>query len=183
MTRSLRSEERALWARVAATVRPLAETSAGRRAVEPPLEAPRVRQGRAAGELGRPVPPSKPKGHGGGLDSNWDRRLARGVIQPDTTIDLHGHSLAAAHAFLTRRLDDALAGDARLVLLVTGRPPRGDHGSEGRGAIRAAVEDWLHASRHASDIAAIRPAHRRHGGAGALYLILRSRAARHRQKS
>ena len=42
-----------------------------------------------------------------------------------------------------------------------------------RGAIRAAVGDWLAASRHAADIAAVRSAHPRHGGAGALYIILR----------
>ena len=45
----------------------------------------------------------------------------------------------------------------------------------GRGAIRAAISDWLAASRHAPYIAAVRRAHRRHGGAGALYIILRRR--------
>jgi DNA-nicking Smr family endonuclease len=37
------------------------------------------------------------------------------------------------------------------------------------------VHDWLVASRHASRIAAVRGAHRRHGGGGSLYLILRRR--------
>ncbi|MGB5485182.1 Smr/MutS family protein, partial [Parasphingorhabdus sp.] len=37
----------------------------------------------------------------------------------------------------------------------------------------AAISDWLAASRHASRIAAVRRAHPRHGGAGALYIILR----------
>ena len=36
--------------------------------------------------------------------------------------------------------------------------------------------DWLAAGPHASRIAAIRPAHPRHGGAGAVYVILRRRA-------
>jgi DNA-nicking Smr family endonuclease len=44
-----------------------------------------------------------------------------------------------------------------------------------RGRIRAAVNDWLAASRHASRIAAVRGAHRRHGGGGSLYLVLRRR--------
>ena len=39
--------------------------------------------------------------------------------------------------------------------------------------VRAAVGDWLAASPHASHIAAVRNAHPRHGGAGAIYLILK----------
>ncbi len=51
---------------------------------------------------------------------------------------------------------------------------RADRGSS-RGAIRAKILDWLAAGPHANDIAAIRRAHRRHGGEGALYLVLRRR--------
>ena len=42
-----------------------------------------------------------------------------------------------------------------------------------RGAIRAALPDWLAVSPHADQIVALRPAHISHGGAGALYVILR----------
>jgi DNA-nicking Smr family endonuclease len=118
-----------------------------------------------------------------GLDSGWERRLARGLVKPDLVVDLHGHSLAAAHALMEARLAQALAGDARVVLMVTGKPPAGDRYGAARGRIRAAVEDWLAASGHAAHIAAVRPAHRRHGGEGALYIILRRRAVRHRQNS
>jgi DNA-nicking Smr family endonuclease len=58
------------------------------------------------------------------------------------------------------------------VLLITGHHRPGEPPLQ-RGRIRAAVHDWLAASRHAADIAAVRPAHRRHGGGGSLYLILR----------
>ena len=66
---------------------------------------------------------------------------------------------------------------ARLVLLVTGKPRPVEPAERGqqRGAIRAKVIDWLAASEHATDIAAIRGAHRRHGGPGALYLVLKRR--------
>ena len=116
---------------------------------------------------------------GNTLDASWDRRLGRGLVPPDRVVDLHGHGLAAAHALLEARLDEAIASGARLVLLITGRPPRGEARPHGRGVIRASVGDWLAASRHAGHIAAIRAAHPRHGGAGALYLVLR----RGRQKS
>lgn len=72
-------------------------------------------------------------------------------------------------------LAQAKAMGARVVLLVTGRPrpvEAADRG-ERRGVIRAKVLDWLAAGPHGSDIAAVRNAQRRHGGEGALYLILR----------
>ncbi len=94
---------------------------------------------------------------------------------PDFTLDLHGCTLDQAH----RRLDDGLiqakAMGARLVLLITGKPRTVEAADRGekRGAIRAKILDWLAAGPHGSDIAAVRPAQRRHGGEGALYLVLK----------
>lgn len=109
------------------------------------------------------------------LDGGWDRRLGRGNVQPTMTIDLHGHTLATAHATLDAALERAVAGDHRLLLLVTGKP-RGD--GSGRGAIARAVGDWIASSRFADRIAAVRGAHPRHGGGGALYLVMRRRRER-----
>lgn len=111
------------------------------------------------------------------LDASWDRRLARGIAEPDATVDLHGHTLASAHALLDAALARAIGRGDRLVLLVTGKPPRPEsERPHARGAIRAAVADWLAGSRHADAIAAVRPAAPRHGGAGALYIVLRRTA-------
>ena len=98
-------------------------------------------------------------------------------LPPDFVLDLHGHNLATAYDLLDRRLEMAIGASARLLLLITGKPPQGDRSERPikRGAIRAAVGDWLAASRHAKDIAAVRSAHPRHGGAGALYIVLRRR--------
>lgn len=108
------------------------------------------------------------------LDASWNRRLGRGLVQPEMSVDLHGHNLATAYDLLDRRLDQAVADGIRVILLITGKPPREEPPAQ-RGRIRAAVGDWLTASRHARDIAAVRNAHPRHGGAGALYIILRRR--------
>jgi DNA-nicking Smr family endonuclease len=93
-------------------------------------------------------------------------------VQPDRTIDLHGHSLDRAWQAIDRGLERAIAEGDRIILLITGHQRHGERPLE-RGRIRAAVHDWLAVSRHASRIAAVRAAHPRHGGGGSLYIILR----------
>jgi DNA-nicking Smr family endonuclease len=108
------------------------------------------------------------------LDGGWDRRLAAGAVAPDSSIDLHGHTLESAYHVLDQGLARAITRGDRLLLLITGKPPRPEsERPHARGRIRAAIGDWLAASRHASRIAAVRGAHPRHGGAGALYIVLR----------
>ena len=74
-------------------------------------------------------------------------------------------------------LEQAIARGDRVLLLITGHHRSGEPPVE-RGKIRAAVHDWLAASRHASSIAAVRGAHRRHGGGGSLYIILKRKPSR-----
>ena len=208
MSRSLSDAERALWARVAATVEPMT------RRIPPPTaegDQPQAGGGAQAAKAlpSRAVPlhpraarravyPERPacrpaEGPGGppprtgedrktpplhhGLDASWDRRLAKGQAASDFTLDLHGCTLDQAHVRLDHGLTLAVSQGARVVLLVTGRArPSDDHASrsERRGAIRAKFLDWIAAGPHASRIAAIRPAHPRHGGGGAVYLIMRA---------
>jgi DNA-nicking Smr family endonuclease len=109
------------------------------------------------------------------LDRRWDKSIATGRLSPDRTIDLHGHNLASAHALLDHALGDAIRQGARIILLITGKPaahnPRMP--PTGRGVIRASVIDWIEAGPHSGRIATIRGAHPRHGGNGALYIIIR----------
>ena len=175
MTRRLQAEEQALWDKVVASVRPLHPRALkgeakGAPPGQPPAPIPRIVQ-----KAARPPAPAKPvAGPGTTLDASWDKRLARGAVQPDFFLDLHGHNLATAWHLLDLRLEQAIACGARVMLLVTGKPPKGEP-PVARGRIRAAVGDWLAASRHAGAIAAVRNAHPRHGGIGALYIILRRR--------
>jgi len=180
--RSLDPEEAALWAKVTATIRPLSRTPLSRTAiarapvVEPMLAKapPESQPPRAKGPPPTPRPPAAapPPRPGTTLDGSWDKRLSKGAIVPDRTLDLHGHNLDGAWAAIDDGLERAIAAGDRVVLLITGHYRSGEPPIL-RGRIRAAVHDWLAHSRHARHIAAVRGAHPRHGGGGSLYLILR----------
>lgn len=180
--RGLSAEEAALWSRVAATVKPIHKPLPRQPKVAElptPVAPPPLPVRKIKGRVPPPPPPPAPAPPpaGPGLDSHWERRLARQSTSPDFTLDLHGCNLEQAHIRLDHGLMQAKAMGARVVLLITGKPrpvAAADRG-ETRGAIRAKVLDWLAAGPHGSDIAAVRPAQRRHGGEGALYLVLRRR--------
>lgn len=193
LPRGLTADEQEAWERLAATVKPLTrlkkqpakptvQPAAAKPAslVAPPAQiAPRQKaspRGRTPQPLPVPTPRPAPRPVGqGGLDSHWDKRLKSGSIDPDFTLDLHGHGLDAAHDRLEWGIAQARAMGARLVLVVTGKPRPVDAADRGsrRGAIRAKILDWLAAGPHADAIAAIRKSHRRHGGDGAIYIVLR----------
>lgn len=176
--RSLSAEEAELWSRVAATIRPLSRERPIAEPASEPAQARSVKRPATAARESRPAdrPRSTPI-HERTLDRSWDRKLRSGSVSPDHILDLHGMTLDTAWRAIDRGLDQAIARGDRIVLLITGHHRRGEPPVQ-RGRIRAAVHDWLAASRHASDIAAVRGAHQRHGGGGSLYLILRRRAQR-----
>lgn len=186
--RGLSEEEAAAWAKLAQSVTPFA----GRKAAPIPREgatkAPLKRSKSAPETFARSLEtsrdvPRKPvvrlnhQESNAGLDGSWEKTLRSGNVAPDVTLDLHGHNLDSAYQRLEAGLAQAVAMDARVVLLIAGKPRPAQPADRGdrRGAIRAKVLDWLAAGPHASCIAAIRKAHRRHGGEGALYLVLRRR--------
>lgn len=171
--RFLSTEESELWARVAATIRPLSRDPMDAKVLQKPSNG----QARSAPEAGISRRPTRsgagPTGIGHKtLDGSWEKKLKGGNVQPDRVLDLHGMNLDAAWRAIDRVLEQSIASGDRLVLLITGHHRPSEPPIE-RGRIRAVVQDWLAASRHANSIAAVRGAHRRHGGGGSLYLILR----------
>jgi DNA-nicking Smr family endonuclease len=172
--RSLSPEEAELWARVTATISPLSREKAP---AHVPEEQPR-HQAKTAPKprsepARKPLQPERPR-PGTTLDGTWDRRLRSGAIEPDRILDLHGMNLDSAWQAIDRALELGIDRGERVLLLITGHHRPGEPPVQ-RGKIRAAVNDWLTASRHAGQIAAVRGAHRRHGGGGSLYIILRRR--------
>jgi DNA-nicking Smr family endonuclease len=178
MVRRLTAHERALWSRVAASVRPMAGKDVGE--APPPQTAPKpppiaLQRPAPTPATIPPRPLQKPKNApvavaAATLDGGWDRRLRQGDISPDRVIDLHGHTLETAHLVLSDALESADFHGQRIILIVTGKGR-----SDRPGRIKAELSHWLDNGNYRSRIAALRPAHPRHGGTGAFYLILRRR--------
>ncbi len=187
--RGLSTGEQAAWAHLASSVKPLpgkkrpapptvakpavvvtAKLAVPPKPLKPAKPPPRPTQHRPLA-----APPPRAPAPQVGLDSHWDRRMKAGRLDPDLTLDLHGHTLDTAYDRIMAGLDQARAMQARVVLVVAGRERPVDPADRmaKRGAIRAKLLDWLAASRHADTITAVRRAHIRHGGEGALYLILK----------
>ncbi len=114
--------------------------------------------------------PANGKAGGTGLDGNTRKRMQRGEIEPAARLDLHGFTQEAAHRALLSFLRGSHRRGVRLTLVITGK---GNPKKEGGGVLKAMVPRWLHQPEFAALIAAIEPAHIRHGGAGALYVYLR----------
>jgi DNA-nicking Smr family endonuclease len=114
-------------------------------------------------------------------DHNFDRdtarALGRGKLVPQASLDLHGMTLAAAERAVANFLDAAVAQDLRIILVVTGKGARLEGGRVLGGRIRAEFVGWLNRADNRSRVRGVRPAHPRHGGSGAFYVLLRRRSS------
>ena len=199
--RKLRPEDAALWARVAQSVermpgKPSPEelrrmvdealdksasggkaraAAPGRQKLKGPAAPPPPRAGAAA----QPHPPSA-----GSLDRRSRQRMARGNVNIEARLDLHGMGAQEAHAQLKSFLAQCRARGLRTVLVITGKgaSPYARHTLHGhehwhaperKGRLRRLVPQWLHEHGFAHHVAGFQPAHPRHGGGGAFYIRLR----------
>ena len=138
--------------------------------------SPAVRR-RAVPSSARPLPATKkteaPLVHGSrdGLDRRKAERLRRGKLPIEATLDLHGLRQAEAHRRLERFLAESQASGKRCVLVVTGKGVHKDQG----GVLRTAVPRWLNEAPNRARVLSFDYAQQKHGGTGALYILLRRR--------
>lgn len=132
---------------------------------EPALPVPRQPRSLPPPPAARP-----PLQHGvaPGLDRRSLERLRRGELPVDRRLDLHGLTQDAAHALLTRAVLDAAAAGQRCLLVITGKGRR-----EGAGVLREQVPRWLNEGGLRPLLLAFVHAPARHGGEGALYVLLK----------
>jgi DNA-nicking Smr family endonuclease len=163
----LNAEDRAVWDEVKKSVAPLRRQPAETAEPEHGEAAPPPRQASPAAvpPAPRPAPKAPPLA---ALDRRTRSRLARGQIEIDARLDLHGLTLQRAHARLRSFLSNAQVRGHRLVLVITGKG--------GSGAMRREVPHWLSLPEMRALVIGYEPASAAHGGDGALYIRVRRRA-------
>ncbi len=122
-----------------------------------------------------PPPPAKPPelalGRIAGVDKRLAERLKRGQLAIEGMLDLHGLTQEEAHRQLNGFLAHSAHGGRRCVLVITGKGVwRSDS-----GILREMVPRWLNEAPNRARVLAIANAQPRHGGSGALYVLLKRR--------
>jgi DNA-nicking Smr family endonuclease len=142
-----------------------------------PMAAPKPKRVR---DLPRPIPlPRLDVASTPGLDARSAERLKRGQLPIEARLDLHGLTQEAARGALDGFIAEAYAAGRRAVLIITGRGlrPRGDDDDPWRhtsgGVLRAMTPRWLNEVPNRGRVLAFTEAQPRHGGAGALYVLIR----------
>jgi DNA-nicking Smr family endonuclease len=111
------------------------------------------------------------------FDRDVDRALSKGKRAIEAKLDLHGMTLSAAERAVRTFIADASDQNRRIVLIVTGKGLRLEGGRVFGGRIRAEFPGWLDRAEIRARVAGVRPAHPRHGGSGAFYVLLRRRSS------
>lgn len=192
--RTMRPEERALWSRVAKSVKPISEdrlrsleeSEPGLRAApKPPSQTSMDTSARAYGS-GIPaspntrsaIPYAPPTPH----DRAGEKRVRRGRLEIDGRIDLHGLTQDQALRSLRHFLQMAHAGGYRTVLVITGKGFKSRDRDvapweqvEEPGVLRRKLPEWLGLPEFSQYVSGYAKSHSRHGGSGAFYVTLRVR--------
>ena len=168
-------EDRALWDAVKKSIKPL--KNAKPRIAKPTKSPEKVRSDPPAARTKTakvpatqtskpPVPKPPPLA---ALDRRTRSRVARGRVEIDARLDLHGLTLERARPRLASFLASAQARGAALVLVITGKG--------GTGALRRETPFWLSSPELRSLVIGFEEAAQGHGGAGALYVRIRRQRA------
>ena len=189
MVRKVKSDEWALWKKVADTAIPIHPAIAESKSNAPKAvfknskliaakpTFPLFKIGSKSHLNGNPsrkeAPPPKIR-----MDAKSFGKLTRGKLRPEARFDLHGMSLSEAHSALQGFILGSAQLQRRLVLVITGKgKPKSDFSPMpgAQGILQRNVPIWLAQAPLSSIILEATPAHQRHGGDGAIYVYLRKR--------
>ncbi|MEE2526638.1 Smr/MutS family protein [Hyphobacterium sp. HN65] len=176
--RTLRPDERQIWRKVTETVKPIRphDSDSGENFGE--LIDPPAVTGTGRSRSTVKAAPATPRSPAPPQDRSAERRLRRGRVAIDARIDLHGMTQDAARTALGHFLHGARSRGFRCVLVITGKGKTSARerapGEALPGVIKRRFPEWLSEPELRHLVSGYSPAHRRHGGDGAYYVMIRS---------
>lgn len=168
-----------LWSEVTRTVKPL---HARPQILDAPATTARLTAKTAAKPSPKPIampsysPPLPPKPNDCPIiEPGLKRRLKRGHLPIDATLDLHGMNQAEAQNAVSRFVTARQALGDRTLLVITGKGIKSDRSGriEQHGVLRSMLPIWLSAPGLAPLVSGLESAARGHGGEGAYYVRLK----------
>ena len=106
-------------------------------------------------------------GQGVAISKKNYRNLSKGNVNIDDKLDMHGYRELEANNLLEEFINNSFENGKRLLLVITGK------GQKGEGVIKKNIINWLNAKNIRNKILAVNHASNKHGGSGALYILLR----------
>lgn len=103
------------------------------------------------------------------IDNTLLKKMNAGELAIDGKIDFHGKIIKNAHVEFLSFVANAYAANKRLLLVITGKGLN----SSGVTLIRTELPHWVNDHRIAHTVLRFCFAHRKHGGEGAYYILLR----------
>ena len=95
------------------------------------------------------------------------RDFNKGNVFIEDKLDLHGFNQVEAKNLLEDFINQSVENGKRLVLVITGK------GNKGEGIIKNNIISWLNTKDFRNKILAVNYASEKHGGSGAIYILLR----------
>ena len=106
----------------------------------------------------------------GDTDRRTFIKLKRGQLNVEAKLDLHGLTLVEAYSALWAFLIRSHKNGLKCVLVITGR---GIRNPNGKGKIKNQFPEWLNENSIRPLIIAVSKAHKKDGGDGAFYVLIR----------
>lgn len=104
------------------------------------------------------------------IDAKTRKKMDRGELEIDATLDLHNQTLDAAFSSLVQFVNQSFKLSRRMLLVITGK---GKRSGDSLTLIKNEFLVWINDPALRNKIIRFSQAHRKHGGEGAFYILLK----------
>ena len=98
------------------------------------------------------------------MDRSTEHKIRKGEYKIDAVLDMHGMNVESAFYAFSQFIQNSIASHHRMLLVITGK---------GKGILKRESKNWVQDKKFSNHILRSFKAHPKHGGEGAMYILLR----------